>query len=238
MTDHGPRRVGFPGLGHWHLHPGHCRRPARNHPNAAHSPSSLRTHRDPRQLHHVHQQRHHALRPARSAGRSARHRVDRSRPHRDVLPKGLLVDLPPGQHPSARVPPRAARLGRRLASLHWGDRSSSWLQLSSQWSSNARRPRGIHGAFSTKYVRLRPTLPHRHQCSTIGAEGLSFRVRNGAGRFPFAMTAETLWRFQSLPTVPREPHSGRVASLCQVIGLLVPVSSMRYRTSTSGLSTQ
>ncbi len=43
-------------------------------------------------------------------------------------------------------------------------------------------------------VRLRPTLPHRHQCSTIGAEGLSFRVRNGAGRFPFAMTAETLWR--------------------------------------------
>jgi len=26
--------------------------------------------------------------------------------------------------------------------------------------------------------------------------------------------------------------------LCQVIGLLVPVSSMRYRTSTSGLSTQ
>src|SRR6478609_2724659 len=48
-----------------------------------------------------------------------------------------------------------------------------------------------------KYVRLRPTLPHRHQCSTIGAEGLSFRVRNGAGRFPFAMTAETLWRCQS-----------------------------------------
>src|SRR5689334_13022088 len=45
-------------------------------------------------------------------------------------------------------------------------------------------------------VRLRPTLPHRHQCSTIGAEGLSFRVRNGAGRFPFAMTAETLWRYQ------------------------------------------
>ena len=49
------------------------------------------------------------------------------------------------------------------------------------------------------FVRLRPTLPHRHQCSTIGAEGLSFRVRNGAGRFPFAMTAETLWRYQSVP---------------------------------------
>jgi hypothetical protein len=41
-------------------------------------------------------------------------------------------------------------------------------------------------------VRRRPTLPHLHKCSTIGAEGLSFRVRNGAGRFPFAMVAETL----------------------------------------------
>src|SRR5665811_185471 len=45
------------------------------------------------------------------------------------------------------------------------------------------------------YVRRRPTLPHRHQCSTIGAEGLSFRVRNGTGRFPFAMTAVTLGRY-------------------------------------------
>lgn len=66
-------------------------------------------------------------------------------------------------------------------------------------------------------VRLRPTLPHRHQCSTIGAEGLSFRVRNGAGRFPFAMAAVTLWRYQSVgvvfPFVSRELHSGRVASL-------------------------
>lgn len=48
-------------------------------------------------------------------------------------------------------------------------------------------------------VRLRPTLPHRHQCSTIGAEGLSFRVRNGTGRFPFAMTAVTLWRYRRHP---------------------------------------
>ena len=41
-------------------------------------------------------------------------------------------------------------------------------------------------------VRRRPTLPHPGECSTIGAEGLSFRVRNGTGRFPFAMTAVTL----------------------------------------------
>ena len=42
-------------------------------------------------------------------------------------------------------------------------------------------------------VRRRPTLPHPGGCSTIGAEGLSFRVRNGTGRFPLAMTAVTLW---------------------------------------------
>src|SRR6266545_2872981 len=40
-------------------------------------------------------------------------------------------------------------------------------------------------------VRRRPTLPHPGGCSTIGAEGLSFRVRDGAGRFPFAMAAVT-----------------------------------------------
>jgi hypothetical protein len=42
------------------------------------------------------------------------------------------------------------------------------------------------------FVRRRPTLPHRLRCSTIGAGGLSFRVRNVAGRFPSAMAAVTL----------------------------------------------
>src|SRR6476619_3532065 len=114
------------------------------------------------------------------------------------------------------------------------------------------------GASRQQFVRRRPTLPHRSQCSTIGAEGLSFRVRNGAGRFPFAMTAVTPGRHRfhvfpenglqpiavsivlwfCFPTVSREPHSGRVASLYQVIGLLVPVSFTHCCASTSGLSTQ
>ena len=112
------------------------------------------------------------------------------------------------------------------------------------------------------YVRRRPTLPHRHQCSTIGAEGLSFRVRNGTGRFPFAMTAVTLGRYLAsrvttnsyrfsivlwccgcFPTVSREPHSGRVAhaieSYCvSSCRLIRPVSFTPYGASTSGLSTQ
>jgi len=41
-------------------------------------------------------------------------------------------------------------------------------------------------------VRRCPTLPHPGGCSTIGAGGLSFRVRDGTGRFPSAMTAVTL----------------------------------------------
>src|SRR5437588_12694668 len=44
------------------------------------------------------------------------------------------------------------------------------------------------------YVRRCPTLPHRPRCSTIGAGGLNFRVRNGTGCFPTAMTTETFNR--------------------------------------------
>ena len=51
--------------------------------------------------------------------------------------------------------------------------------------------------FFLNCVRRCPTLPHPVECSTIGAGGLSFRVRNGTGRFPLAMAAETLLMFQS-----------------------------------------
>ena len=86
-------------------------------------------------------------------------------------------------------------------------------------------------------VRRCPTLPHPPGCSTIGAVGLSFRVRNGTGRFPHAMTAVTLaphqpnpgsgggkncgynivvllfsYRFSSNGFVGWEPHSGRKQS--------------------------
>ena len=50
-------------------------------------------------------------------------------------------------------------------------------------------------------ARRCPTLPHRLQCSTIGAERLSFRVRNGTGRFPLAITAVTLWKYVDHPQV-------------------------------------
>ena len=38
--------------------------------------------------------------------------------------------------------------------------------------------------------RRRPTLPHKRSCSTIGAEELNDRVRDGIGCDLFAMTTE------------------------------------------------
>ena len=54
-------------------------------------------------------------------------------------------------------------------------------------------PNRVVGALDrVMVVRRRPTLPHPPGCSTIGAVGLSFRVRDGTGRFPHAVTAVTL----------------------------------------------
>jgi hypothetical protein len=69
----------------------------------------------------------------------------------------------------------------------------------------------------TKFVRRRPTLPRGPPRSTIGAEGLNFRVRNGTGCFPFAMTTETLWRCGA------RPHLGnRTVDACTRVWELPP----------------
>ena len=119
-----------------------------------------------------------------------------------------------------------------------------------------RNPHGSQAhSHSHKDVRRRPTLPHPPECSTIGAIELSFRVRNGTGRFLDAMTAVTRrdptspktqptpQRKQACPgVVSPEPHSGREQQQTKNVLLshqpLVPVSSTRCRASTSGLSTQ
>ena len=97
-------------------------------------------------------------------------------------------------------------------------------------------------------VRRRPTLPQGSPCSTIGAEGLNFRVRNGTGCFPFAVTAVTLWRYQGRPrhtlprlwggwwvTVSREPHSGRDSLLAGMLWMLIWVVTSPRPISTSRL---
>ena len=66
--------------------------------------------------------------------------------------------------------------------------------------SNREMPKATAmGGLRSNVVRRRPTLPRSHPRSTIGAKRLSFRVRNGAGRFPLAMAAETLWSFGWVP---------------------------------------
>ena len=133
-----------------------------------------------------------------------------------------------------------------------------------------------------KRVRQRPTLPHPPECSTIGAVGLSYRVRKGNRAFPQrydhrnnhtktvphhthrVQGSDTIHNTTPPPTPPtkralpaatrgavNQPPSGRehtskhtnqqpvlYAYFDKVIDQLVPVSSTRYRASTSGLSTQ
>ncbi len=45
--------------------------------------------------------------------------------------------------------------------------------------------------------RRRPTLPQSCPCSTIGAERLNFRVRNGYGCFPLAIATEKSINFDN-----------------------------------------
>ena len=63
-----------------------------------------------------------------------------------------------------------------------------------------------------------PTLPQPVGCSTIGAAGLSFQVRNGAGRFPGAMTTTSI-------SVQHAPHHGVVWWGCGLIVVRIVVAA-------------
>ena len=60
-----------------------------------------------------------------------------------------------------------------------------------RWSAQKERPAGIRRASQAK-SRQRPTLPRSCPRSTIGAEGLNDRVRNGNGCGPLAMVTGKL----------------------------------------------
>src|SRR5208282_5560996 len=55
-----------------------------------------------------------------------------------------------------------------------------------------KSPNLLVGAF-LDLIGRRPTLPHTRACSTIGAEGLNFRVRDGNGWDPFARITQKLF---------------------------------------------
>ena len=122
-------------------------------------------------------------------------------------------------------------------------------------------PRVWGPSFGSGWRRC-PTLPHPGECSTIGVSRLSFRVRNGTGRFPGAMTTATIIGLLSCSAGNTRGFPGLVlgnrrvdardsvystwvlalseaGNGCVVGGWpLVPVSSKNYFSSTSGLSTR
>ena len=68
--------------------------------------------------------------------------------------------------------------------------------------------------------RRRPTLPHSLPCSTIGAEELNFRVRDGNGCDLFAITTEKIGY-----------NLGIRCSCCATVNSIVPVSLWPSRTT-------
>jgi hypothetical protein len=66
---------------------------------------------------------------------------------------------------------------------------------------------GLRGGACRKKVRRRPTLPGGHPPSTIGADGLHCRVRNGNGCFPAAVATGTSHGSQTTVENPRASTS-------------------------------
>ena len=96
-----------------------------------------------------------------------------------------------------------------------------------------RPPLRFGAGASEDYPRRRPTLPHRLQCSTIGAEGLNCRVRNGNGCFPLAnITGKLESKEQRLNNrigcYETSETSTKAQSIWQVHDRLVQVSSAPY----------
>ena len=79
------------------------------------------------------------------------------------------------------------------------DHSGAGQLAISFWACKGKSPPAPTGGLSK--TRRRPTLPHPLKCSTIGAVGLNFRVRNGNGCDPYAMTAEKLYTVMIIATV-------------------------------------
>ena len=99
-------------------------------------------------------------------------------------------------------------------------------------------PRAEHGAFTNNFpaATYSPTPLGR---STIGPEGLSFRVRNGIGRFPHGMaTGKNLQPKPSIVDEQTIENNKRKNCVIKPHDRLVRVSSTCYHASTSRLSTR
>ena len=208
-----------------------------------------------------------------SRRRSRRRRATTTRRGADVRARPRQ-DRRPVRHGASAAPswPRRARpAGRSRSSRPTGTprRGSGSSRSAGRWGAasnrpgNEKSPAGCPAGlpFLTFECRRRPTLPHPDECSTIGAGGLSFRVRDGTGRSPSAKPPTTLSTYPPQPqegrthhphTTPATQGPTRRTWLCaqghtvdasnkqccgQALGLLVPVDSTPHRASIPGLST-
>jgi hypothetical protein len=100
---------------------------------------------------------------------------------------------PPTAPPTAPAPGTAPESSNSLrpAGIPGGD---GGLQLLPPWGLPITQPGPLRGRFGEKIAsRQRPTLPRTFARSTIGAEGLNCRVRNGNGCFPLARATGKAW---------------------------------------------
>ena len=151
-------------------------------------------------------------RPAERADSPRADRDDSLRADRDESRPAERADSPRADRDGSRPAERAdsARDGLLgVRSLRLGSRG---ICASRSTGKLGNKENEGHSANRTTLVpdcvRRRPTLPRSGPRSTIGAERLSFRVRDGTGRFPLAMVAETLWRYLSLALAGADRTSG------------------------------
>ena len=65
-----------------------------------------------------------------------------------------------------------------------------------RWQAATKKPGITTGLFDL--IGRRPTLPHTRARSTIGAEGLNYRVRDGNGCDPLAMVTQSCFSSRSV----------------------------------------
>ncbi len=178
---------------------GPCQPSERLHRYDQHRPND-HSHRGARHRPSRHRPSGHRQLACRLRRHVPRHRRRAKRPdhRRAVLRTRLAASIRPPYLPLRNSTHRAYRLRARGRSQISGRPRSRQALGSGVCTAKCAEGHNLTvTALSGKDVRRRPTLPRSLPRSTIGAEGLNFRVRNGTGCFPFAMATETLWRCDS-----------------------------------------
>jgi hypothetical protein len=141
------------------------------------------------------------LRQNQNASVASLRSVDRLPENSDRFRRRITDRFAENPHWSSKVMQKPESTPQMLITKLQKPRSDSELSLRSFkfaperastprcFSSKSKRPDLIRG--SANLIGQLPTLPHTRACSTIGAEGLNFRVRDGNGWDPLAMVTQS-----------------------------------------------